>query len=380
MAGEQIPVTPALITWARKRAGYSIEEAAEKFKKIAAWEASDSYPTYSQLEELANTFKVPVAVFFFPAPPPDPPIEETFRTLSEAQLGELEPRLKLLLRKAKALQIALAELNGGRNPAPRSITKDLTFAAAIPAETMATAVRDYLGVSVEEQSRWPNVEVALEQWRQRFADAGVYVFKDQFRDPAFAGFCLTDDEFPIIYVNNTSAKARQIFTLFHELAHLLFHTSGIDTENDAYIERLAGDPRRIEVLCNRFAGVFLVPQEALAAALSGRNLDPETVQEIARRFNVSQLVIYRRLLDIHRIDQTTYAAAHRRAQEGPPPKSSGGDYYNNQLAYLGRPFVEMALRQYRGQRITEEQLADYLNVKPKNLTTLEERFLRGAAA
>jgi Zn-dependent peptidase ImmA (M78 family) len=95
---------------------------------------------------------------------------------------------------------------------------------------------------------------------------------------------------------------------------------------------------------------------------------------------VSQLVIYRRLLDTHRIDQTTYAAAHRRAQEGPPPQSSGGDYYNNQLAYLGRPFVEMALRQYRGQRITEEQLADYLNVKPKNLATLEERFLRGTAA
>jgi hypothetical protein len=40
----------------------------------------------------------------------------------------------------------------------------------------------------------------------------------------------------------------------------------------------------------------------------------------------------------------------------------------------------MALRQYRGQRITEEQLADYLNVKPKNLATLEERFLRGTAA
>jgi hypothetical protein len=42
MAGEQIPVTPALITWARERAGYSIEEAAQKFKKIAAWEASES--------------------------------------------------------------------------------------------------------------------------------------------------------------------------------------------------------------------------------------------------------------------------------------------------------------------------------------------------
>jgi hypothetical protein len=53
-------------------------------------------------------------------------------------------------------------------------------------------------------------------------------------------------------------------------------------------------------------------------------------------------------------------------------------YYNTQLAYLGRPFVAMALKRYHQQGITEEQLADYLNVKPRNLATLEERFLRGA--
>lgn len=378
MAGEQIPVTPSLITWARERAGYSIEEAAEKFKKIAAWEASEAFPTYPQLEDMADTFKVPIAVFFFPTPPDVPPIEETFRTLKEAELAELEPRLKLLLRKAKALQIALAELNGGRNPAQRRITQDLNFATTTPAATMAVAVRDYLGVGVDEQTQWPNVEAALENWRLRFADVGVYIFKDQFRNAAFAGFCLTDEEFPIIYVNNTSAKARQIFTLFHELAHLLFHTSGIDTEDDSYINQLVGDSRRIEVLCNRFAGVFLVPQDALTITLSGRILDQQTVQDIARHFNVSQLVIYRRLLDSHQIDQATYDAAHQRAQARLQPKSSGGDYYNTQLAYLGRPFVAMALRQYHQQRITEEQLADYLNVKPKYVATLEERFLRGA--
>jgi Zn-dependent peptidase ImmA (M78 family) len=328
---------------------------------------------------MADAFKVPIAVFFFPSAPDVPPIEETFRTLTEAQLAQLEPRLKLLLRKAKALQIALAELNSGRNPAPRLITRDLTFAPIINAPTMAATVRDYLGVSIEEQTQWPNVEVALEQWRRRFADAGVYVFKDQFRNTAFAGFCLTDDEFPIIYVNNTSAKTRQIFTLFHELAHLLFHTSGIDTESDTYIDQLAGDPRRIEVLCNRFAGAFLVPEAALAAILQDQDLDPQFIQGIARHFNVSQLVIYRRLLDSRRIDQATYDAAHQRAQELIPPKTSGGDYYNTQLAYLGRPYVAMALKQYHQQRITEEQLAEYLNVKPKSLATLEERFLKGAA-
>ncbi|TCS62232.1 hypothetical protein EDD55_106191 [Varunaivibrio sulfuroxidans] len=45
MSGKEIPVTPALITWARKRAGYSVDEALASFKKIAAWEAGEAFPT-----------------------------------------------------------------------------------------------------------------------------------------------------------------------------------------------------------------------------------------------------------------------------------------------------------------------------------------------
>ena len=68
MASEQMPVNPALITWARERAGLTPEEATAKFRKIAAWEAGDAGPTYPQLEDLAEAFKVPVAVFFFHTP------------------------------------------------------------------------------------------------------------------------------------------------------------------------------------------------------------------------------------------------------------------------------------------------------------------------
>jgi len=69
MAREQMPVTPALITWARDRAGLSLSDAEERFRKIAAWESGEAGPTYPQLEALADAFKVPVAVFFFPEPP-----------------------------------------------------------------------------------------------------------------------------------------------------------------------------------------------------------------------------------------------------------------------------------------------------------------------
>jgi Zn-dependent peptidase ImmA (M78 family) len=100
---------------------------------------------------------------------------------------------------------------------------------------MAVQVREYLGVSMEEQHGWTDDDDALKRWREALFSAGIYVFKDAFRVEEFSGFCLYDDVFPLIYVNNSSTKTRQMFTLFHELAHLLFHTSGIDTIHDEFI-------------------------------------------------------------------------------------------------------------------------------------------------
>lgn len=386
MAREQIPVTPALIAWARQRANYSLEEASEKFKNISAWETragegqKQLAPTYPQLEEMAKLFKVPVAVFFFPEPPATPPIEETFRTFPEAELEAIEPRMKLLLRKAKTLQLNLAELNGGRNPARRLITRDLRFGANTEAERMAATVREYLGVSIEEQAAWATVEIALEKWRAKFVEVGVHVFKDQFRSPRFAGFCLTDDEFPIIYVNNTAAKSRQIFTLFHELAHLLFHTSGVDLKTQEVPPTENAEDRRIEVLCNRFAGVFLVPEAALAEQLGDRTPDEEAARELAAYFNVSMLVIFRKFREMGLIRAADYAEAHRRAEEIEQPGGGGGNWYNNQMAYLGRAYMGLALGAYRQHRITELQLAEYLMARPRNIGGLEERYLKGTTA
>src|SRR5262249_6804228 len=76
-------------------------------------------------------------------------------------------------------------------------------------------------------------------------------------------------------------KNAPIFTLFHELAHLLFHTSGIDLLTDDFIQRLPADERRIEIICNRFAAEFLVPERAFNAAFEGRPPTEATAEHLA---------------------------------------------------------------------------------------------------
>src|SRR3546814_599825 len=151
---EQLPINPALLIWARERAGLSRDEALLRFRRLAEWEAGEAGPTYPQLEQLSEAFKVPIAVFFFPEPPNVPAINETFRTLPEAELDRLPSRIRLLMRKAKVMQLNLAELTQGRNPAERLITSDLQFAPNVTITDMTTAVRRSLGVSLEQQCAW----------------------------------------------------------------------------------------------------------------------------------------------------------------------------------------------------------------------------------
>jgi Zn-dependent peptidase ImmA (M78 family) len=373
---EGIAVNGDVITWARERAGLSPEEAAQKFPKIAAWEAGTASPSYPQLESMADEFRIPIAVFFFPERPNVPRIEETFRTLPDTEFARLPRRVQYLLRKAKAFQLGLHELTQGRNPAERLITRDVEFTARMSADTMAARVRDYLGVSLDQQTAWRDADEALKEWRQALYRVGIFVFKDAFREESFSGFSLYDDVFPIIYVNNSAAKTRQIFTLFHELGHLLFHTSGIDPLDDGYVERLPDRPRHIEVLCNRFAAQFLVPEKAFEAVFAGRRPTEQTAEMLAGRFHVSREFIFRKFLDRDLITREDYGRAARRwaaqKQEG-----SGGNPYWSKLAYLGRDYVALAFNQYHQNRIDETQLGEYLDMKPKNVGTLEEYFVRG---
>ncbi|MGB5850756.1 MAG: ImmA/IrrE family metallo-endopeptidase [Rhodanobacter sp.] len=375
-----LPITPAVVQWARERAGYSIDDAVRHFKKIATWEAGEALPSYAQVEQMAERFKIPVAVFFFPKPPQVPPIEQSFRTLTAEDFAAIPRTVRFFLRRGQAMQLNLAELNDSKNPAGRVISTDLKFSPDASLDKIAAKVRAYLGVSIEEQASWKSVEKALENWREVFAaKAGVYVFKDAFRAPNYFGFCLYDDEFPVIYINNSSAKTRQIFTLFHELGHLLFHTSGVDLSDDHFIDHLGNAEQKIEIICNGLAARVLVPDDVLDKMLDGTRIGRPLATQFAGYFNVSREVIYRKFLDRGLIDAGEYEAAAKEwaAQMKPKDAESSGNYYNSQHAYLGQRYIDLAFTRYYQRRFDRGQLAEYLNLKPKSLPTFAEKFAGG---
>ncbi|MCY3832232.1 MAG: ImmA/IrrE family metallo-endopeptidase [Chloroflexi bacterium] len=377
MAVERMPITPEVLTWARERAGYKLEELAAKprFRKIADWESGGPGPTYLQLEEIAKTLRLPMAVFFFPKPPDLPPIEETFRTIGSEQFDEIPPNVRLLLQKARAFQLGLSELNDGRNPADTLIVRDLQLNLDDTIESAANRIRSELGVSLDAQFEWRgDIDIALKSWRSALFRVGVYVFKDAFSAEDYCGFSLYDDEFPVIYVNNSNPKSRQIFTLIHELAHLLFRTSGVDKRGE-FEKKPQGEMARVERRCNAVAGAVLVPDAALADELPVGPQPRVDAQRLAAKFSVSREVIYCKFVDRKIITQAEYDAAAEAwtAQLG-SKKRNGGNYYRAKIAYLGEEYISLVLRRFYQGRFEEEELADYLDTKLGNIDRLEEYF------
>ena len=376
-------INPAIIKWARERSGYTLQDIAKSFKKdiatISYWESGEKAPTYRQLEKLADKFKRPTALFFFPEIPQEPNLVNQF-SLRSSEIEKLSPKIHLLLRQAAARQISLMELNMGVNPAESRIFRDLQARLGDSVTDLARRTREYLDIGVETQASWSNPKEALEIWRDRIEDKGIFVFKDAFREDFVDGFSLVHDQFPVIYLNNSMPHARQIFTLFHELAHLLFRRNGITRG-----VKIGGE--KIERFCNRFSAEFLVPSADLETRLHFPDYDDTAIGDLASHYKVSRPVILLKLIDQRILKPADFKKMTKKWNEAHESKlekaaasnkSGGGDYYNTRAVYLGYRFIELAFGRYHQGGCSIEELSGHLNVKVKNLPGLEDRLLRKA--
>lgn len=378
-----------ILQWARKSIGLSVPDVASMLKRepeeIEAWEHGTAAPTYTQLERLAyQVYKRPLAVFFLPTPPEETLPQREFRTLPEADLRALARDTYLHIRRAHAYQIALQELFGASNPAENSIWRDISLSAEKGITQQAEVIREYLGISLEQQITWRTDEQALKEWRRAIESYGVFVFKAAFKQKDISGFCLMDDHLPVIYLNNSTTKTRQIFSLLHELAHLLFSINGLSKFDTRYIDQLPKPEKKIEQFCNAIAAEVLIPKKDFAAQASHFPDKVEGASDaqfaaFASRYAVSREAILRRFLDLGRVGQAFYESKAKfwASQKN---ESSGGNWYLNQGAYISDRFAKEVIGRHYRHQISLEQAADLLGIKPKNYSGFEERVLQGAEA
>jgi Zn-dependent peptidase ImmA (M78 family) len=85
---------------------------------------------------------------------------------------------------------------------------------------------------------------------------------------------------------------------------LLFHSGGIDFRSMEILNSLTEPHLSIEVACNRFANVFLVPPSEFESI--GLKISESEFEKLAERFSVSREVILRNYLDRGLVDEDYY--------------------------------------------------------------------------
>lgn len=339
----RVEVKPELLRWARDRARLGLDDLAHRFPKLPEWEAGAATPTFKQLEQFAHATHAPFGYFFLADPPAEPMPIPDFRTVGGRQVGRPSPDLLdtiYLCQQRQEWYRDYAQLQGQE---PLAFVGSATLASDI--ESTAATMRHAIGLDIDERRQIPTWTEALRLFIGQADALGVLVMVNgvvgnnnhRRLDPKeFRGFALADPLAPLVFVNGADAKAAQMFTLAHELAHIWLGQSALSD-----VEPVSAPVQGVEAWCNRIAAELLVPL-ALIRQEYRRGEDLRgALDRLARQFKVSTLVVLKRIYDSGGItwDQLreAYDEELERLQAVPP--GGGGDFYLTQAARVGKRFA-----------------------------------------
>ena len=382
---ETLPgVNGEIIRWAREYYNMQPDEAAiaigVDLQRYTNWESGQEFPTYAKLKKISEVFRKPSAIFFFPEPPVLPPIKGDLRTLPDDVINRFSKNIIVQFEHAKVYQMSVKELY----PERESI---LAHRDAFPSDMTALCdhIRRLLSFPLSAQKARKSTKVVFEIYRERFYDLGIYVFKESFRDNSVSGLCINDATHPVILINNSMSFARQIFTLFHELYHLISDTSGAEIIRDDFYVALEPSQEKSERACDIFANTFLIPHDDFVVELAKQPLTEEYIEHLAKLYSVSREAIMYTLLKMRKITSADYDAlreifygeAIRNQKQPGGNNKSGGNYYSTKLSYLGQRYTGDVFKQYFSGRIDSVRASEMLHSKVDHLPRLEAAFFRG---
>ena len=347
-----------LLRWARERAGMDEETLARKIfgkhaadpERVKEWERTGEV-TYSRAEKIAEKTHTPFGFLFLDEPPEEKLPIQDFRTVGTTHLKRPSPDLLDVIYECQRRQAWFREYLVKNGKAPLEWLGKHTVQT--PIETTAHAIRTRIKIGA-------GLSTTIHSWRDNLTthfeaaeESGILVMRNgvvgnngsRALDVAeFRGFALYDEYAPLVFINTRDAKAAQLFTLVHEIAHIFLGVSALSNTLRTY-----SDGAAIETYCNQVAAEVLVPKEALIQRWRAvYNDDPFLkIRRLAGEFKVSTLVLARRSKDAGFITNKDFEAFYEdeivaylkidrpKKAEG---EESSGNFHNTLRARAGSRF------------------------------------------
>lgn len=377
-------ITPEVLAWARNLDGITIDDIAAKLhtapEKILSWEQGTSYPTVTQAKNLAKQYRVPFVYFYLPDTPKKlKRLEKTdYRTFGNNGNSIITSReLRWFLRDIEDRRDAVLSLYEEEKREPLSFPIKLSAGADM--EEIAAAIRNLLELTEDIQCKFRKPEVALSHCIRVLEKWDVLIFQATKIAPSeMRGLSIAYERMPIIALNRKDEPSARLFTLCHELVHIVTHTSGIcnDVNENSVSQNV------MEMKCNQIAGKILVPLNELSShptigKIRKYGFDDSYVYQVSRDFAVSKEVILHALWEMKIITRENYFdilaryideyKSYKAKKKGgflPPATDTG--------TQVGNLYARTILNAYYTDKISARDASGYLlNLKTKNFEKLE---------
>lgn len=335
------------LEWALNYSSLGIE-VHDIFPKLNSWIKREDFPTVRQLEKFAKITRVPFGYFFLEKEPEIKLSIPFFRTSKNDIPKSLSPELidtvKIVDQRKVWLKDYLVQTGADK----------LSFVGTEKSNsdhiTIANKIKTELGLTDLWASSQPNWETALNYLIDKTESVNINVIRNgvvgnnthrKLNYKEFRGFALVDDYAPFLFINGADFKSAQMFTLAHELAHIWIGSSAVFD-----LRQLLPAEDQMEILCNKVAAEFLVPEKQLRVNWKIFQNEDDVYQSIAKFFKVSKIVAARRLLDLDYINKQEFFNFYNEYIASIPKEKKekdGGNYYNTQPLRIGKRFANAVI-------------------------------------
>lgn len=324
----RLDVNPAILTWARERAGLTPAIAAKRIgfrpstkctarDKLVALETGRTQPTHNQLQKISQVYRCPSIAFFMRQPPADERPHTDYRTLPTPLSPEENAALTFLLcdfwtRHDLVKSIVDADAEG-------DWSLDFVNSATVRDNVRAVAhrIRNLLDITDKEASCSTTRRSTTDLFatvRHRVEQAGVFVIlagnlgprNAKIDERIFRGFTIADRRASFIVINRHAPRSTWAFTLLSELVHLFLGNTGVSNAPTA--TKPSTKVVRVERFCNDVAAEILMPRETLQDVprrLTGHQAS-RTVGRLAIGRGVANSTAAYRLVRAGRLSRATY--------------------------------------------------------------------------
>lgn len=217
---------------------------------------------------------------------------------------------------------------------------------------------------------------------------GYKLFRYPLGEDADLGFSLIKDGTTIIFTNSSSRMSRELFTLAHEIGHIILHmnTGSSFIDNNATISEKNSDENEQEA--NYFAACLLMPADDVEKFLDleisdfqRKSLSAMDIARIMSEFGVSFDMALNRLESLGKIDtkeKLNLDNERNQKRVGNLLRSVGGNASLNlpaDIISIPYEYIEYAIYNYNHNAIPKETLEKVLASYQLNIEDINDRLV-----